>query len=151
MECTNSATQRRTAWTENRHHHSGTLSVQQKHCSSPRNATSSRMSTGGGRGRLQVPLHRTPRRPAKTSWCRLCNQKDIAVTHGVRAAWYFTTYHDMMHLQLEHGRSMVLISDYAPTLLAVGRWQGSLLRLSWLHHTFSSLQAPAPPSWRLQC
>jgi len=71
MECTNSARQQGTAWMENRHRRSGTPSVQHRHCSSPRNMTTWRMSTGGGRGRLQVLLHRTPRRPAKTSWCRL--------------------------------------------------------------------------------
>jgi len=94
MECTNSARQRRTAWMENRHRRSGTPSVQRRHCSSPRNTTSWRMSTGGGRGRLQVLLHQTPRRLAKSSWCRLnCNQNDIAVRYGVTAAWYFAIYH----------------------------------------------------------
>ena len=62
-------------------------------------------------------LHRTPTRSAKSSWCRLCNQNDISVTYGVTAAWYFATCHDDA-IQLEHGRSMVLIFAYAPTFLA---------------------------------
>ena len=107
----------RTAWTENRHRRSGTPSVQQIHCSSPRNITSCRMSTVRGRGRLQVFLHRTPTRSAKSSWCRLCNQNDISVTYGVTAAWYFATCHDDA-LQREHGHSVVLIFAYALIFLA---------------------------------
>jgi len=132
MECTNSARQRQTACTENRCHRSGTLSVQHRHCSSSRNATSWRMSIGGGRWRLQVLLHRTPRRPAKTSWCRLCNQNDITVTHGVTAAQYFTTYYDdapSAWTWSQHGPHFCLRTNIARS----GWWQGSLLRLSWLH------------------
>ena len=72
----------------------GNSLVQQRYCSCPRNATSWIMSTRGGRGRLQVLLHRTPRRPARSSWYRLWSQNDITVTYGVTAAWYFAMYHD---------------------------------------------------------
>ena len=45
--------------------------------------------------------------------------ENIIVTHGVTAAWCFATHHDdaPSDLQFEHGRSMVLVSAYAPTLL----------------------------------